>query len=197
MFGVPPRIAVPTTMAARSEVVALVAREIEHVPDERAPDVRPLAHLRLAAGTTPWYAPPALIADHARTLVVLLAIPLALPVARRRTRTVDDALAVLRGLADGSIDAIATDHAPHPPERTLVEFAETAPGMIGLETALSIGLAAVDAGCLSLAALLTALSTGPAALIGEERGLGPGTSADMVVGINALDRIIFRDIRKS
>jgi hypothetical protein len=55
----------------------------------------PLAHLRLAAGTTPWYAPPALIADHARTLVVLLAIPLALPVARRRTRTVDDALALL------------------------------------------------------------------------------------------------------
>ena len=93
----------------------------------------------------------------------------------------EDALAVLRGLADGSIDAIATDHAPHPPERTLVEFAEAAPGMIGLETALSIGLAAVDAGCLSLAALLTALSTGPAALIGEERGLGPGTSADMVV----------------
>ena len=93
----------------------------------------------------------------------------------------EDALALLRGVADGSIDAIATDHAPHPPERTLVEFAEAAPGMIGLETALSIGLAAVDAGCLSLAALLTALSTGPAALIGEERGLGPGTSADMVV----------------
>src|SRR5439155_9269475 len=60
----------------------------------------------------------------------------------------EDALALLRGLADGSIDAIATDHAPHPPERTLVEFAEAAPGMIGLETALSIGLAAVDAGCL-------------------------------------------------
>ena len=93
----------------------------------------------------------------------------------------EDALALLRGVADGSIDAIATDHAPHPPERTLVEFAEAAPGMIGLETALSIGLAAVDAGCLSLAALLTALSTAPAALIGEERGLRPGTAADMVV----------------
>jgi len=92
-----------------------------------------------------------------------------------------DSLALLRGVADGSIDAIATDHAPHPPERTLVEFAEAAPGMIGLETALSIGLAAVDAGCLSLAALLGALSTGPAALIGEERGLRPGAIADLVV----------------
>ena len=93
----------------------------------------------------------------------------------------DDALALLRGVADGSIDAIATDHAPHPPERTLVEFGEAAPGMIGLETAFSIGLAAVDAGCLTLAALLAALSTRPAALIGEERGLRPGAEADLVV----------------
>jgi dihydroorotase len=93
----------------------------------------------------------------------------------------EDAQALLRGVADGSIDAIATDHAPHPLEHTLVEFAEAAPGMIGLETALSIGVAAVDAGCLSLAALLGALSTGPAALIGEERGLRPGAIADLVV----------------
>jgi dihydroorotase len=93
----------------------------------------------------------------------------------------EDALALLRGVADGTIDAIATDHAPHPPERTLVEFAEAAPGMIGLETALSIGLAAVETGCLSLSTLLAALSTGPAALIGEERGLRAGAPADLVV----------------
>jgi dihydroorotase len=93
----------------------------------------------------------------------------------------EDALALLQGVADGSIDAIATDHAPHPPERTLVEFADAAPGMIGLETALSIGLAAAQGGSLSLAALLAALSTGPAALIGEERGLRPGAIADLVV----------------
>ena len=44
------------------------------------------------------------------------------------------------------IDAIATDHAPHPPERKAVPFAEAAPGLIGLETALGIGLLAVEAG---------------------------------------------------
>ena len=52
--------------------------------------------------------------------------------------------ALLAGVADGTIDAIATDHAPHPPERKLVPFDEAAPGLIGLETALSLGLAAVD-----------------------------------------------------
>ena len=93
----------------------------------------------------------------------------------------EDALALLRGVEDGAVDAIATDHAPHPPERTLVEFAEAAPGMIGLETALSMGLAAVEAGCLSLLSLLAALSTRPAALIGDERGLQPGMDADLVV----------------
>ena len=48
----------------------------------------------------------------------------------------EDGLALLGGVADGTIDAIATDHAPHPPERTLVEFPDAAPGMIGLETAV-------------------------------------------------------------
>jgi dihydroorotase len=95
--------------------------------------------------------------------------------------TREDALALLRGVEDGAVDAIATDHAPHPPERTLVEFAEAAPGMIGLETALSLGLAAVEAGCLSLVELLAALSTRPAALIGEERGMQPGAAAELVV----------------
>lgn len=92
-----------------------------------------------------------------------------------------DALALLTGLADGTVDAIATDHAPHPPERKAVEFGAAAPGIIGLETALSLGVAAVDAGCLTLAQLLAALSSRPASLIGERRSLAPGTSADLVV----------------
>ena len=83
-----------------------------------------------------------------------------------------DALALLAGVADGSIDAIATDHAPHPRERKGVEFGAAAPGMIGLETALSLGLAAVEAGSLELVRLLAALSTAPAALIGETRIAG-------------------------
>jgi dihydroorotase len=92
-----------------------------------------------------------------------------------------DALALLGGLSDGTIDAIATDHAPHPPERKAVEFAAAAPGMIGLETALSIGLAAVAAGCVELPGLLQAMGRGPASLIGEERSLQAGGLADLVV----------------
>jgi dihydroorotase len=92
-----------------------------------------------------------------------------------------DAQALLRGVADGTVDAIATDHAPHPPERKLVEFATAAPGMIGLETALSLGLAAVAAGCLSLPALVAAMATRPARLIGEARSLAPGAVADLAL----------------
>jgi len=95
--------------------------------------------------------------------------------------TREDALALLEGVADGTVDAIATDHAPHPANRKLVPFEEAAPGLVGLETALSLGLAAVAAGRLPLAALVAALSTRPAAIIGEERGLGTGRPADLVV----------------
>ena len=92
----------------------------------------------------------------------------------------EDALALLAGVADGSVDAIATDHAPHPPQRKLVEFAAAAPGMVGLETALSLGLAAVQAGCLTLPRLLEALGAAPARLIGEQRSLARGAPADLV-----------------
>ncbi|HET8776106.1 MAG TPA: dihydroorotase [Candidatus Limnocylindria bacterium] len=92
----------------------------------------------------------------------------------------DDALALLAGVEDGTVDAIATDHAPHPLQTKLVPFAEAAPGLIGLETALSIGLLAVEAGRLPLATLLAALSTRPAAIVGEKRGLRVGERADLV-----------------
>ena len=93
----------------------------------------------------------------------------------------DDALALLDGLRDGTIDAIATDHAPHPAERKLVPFAEAAPGLIGLETALSLGLAAVRGARLDLSTLVAALSTGPASVIGERRSLQVGEPADFVM----------------
>jgi dihydroorotase len=92
-----------------------------------------------------------------------------------------DALALLAGVADGTVDAIATDHAPHPRERKGVEFGAAAPGMIGLETALSLGLAAVEAGGLDLVRLVEALSTRPANLIGESRSLAEGSVAELVV----------------
>lgn len=92
-----------------------------------------------------------------------------------------DAAALLAGVADGTVDAIATDHAPHPPHRKLVPFDQAAPGLIGLETALSLGLAAVEARRLPLPALIAALSTRPAAIIGERRGIRVGEPADIVV----------------
>jgi dihydroorotase len=92
-----------------------------------------------------------------------------------------EALALLAGVADGSIDAIATDHAPHPRERKGVEFGAAAPGMIGLETALSIGLAAVRSGGLELPRLLAALGARPGKLIGERRSLESGSVADLVI----------------
>jgi dihydroorotase len=95
--------------------------------------------------------------------------------------TPEDALALLAGLGDGSIDAIATDHAPHPAERKLVPFDEAAPGLIGLETALSLGLAAVASGRLELSALVAALSARPASIIGEKRSLEIGSAAELVL----------------
>jgi dihydroorotase len=92
-----------------------------------------------------------------------------------------DALALLAGVADGSIDAIATDHAPHPASSKRVPFEDAAPGLVGLETALSVGIAAVDAGRLALPELIAALSTRPASIIGEPRGLAVGAIADVVV----------------
>ena len=68
-----------------------------------------------------------------------------------------------------------------PPSASSCPFEEAAPGLIGLETALSLGLAAVEAGRLDLAALVAALSTRPASIIGEERGRSTsGRRADLV-----------------
>ena len=95
--------------------------------------------------------------------------------------TREDARALLAAVEDGTVDAIATDHAPHPPHGKLRPFAEAAPGLVGLETSLSLGLAAVESGGLSLRRLMEALSTAPAGIIRERRGLSPGATADLVV----------------
>ena len=66
-------------------------------------------------------------------------------------RTPADALACLAALADGTADAIATDHAPHTEVDKAVEFGLAANGISGIETAIGLVLAAVDAGQLPLA----------------------------------------------
>ena len=100
-------------------------------------------------------------------------------------RTDDDRRAVIEGLADGTIDAIATDHAPHAVEEKDVEFQFAPPGMVGLETALALTLTElVEPGHLSLARAIELLSTAPARVLGlESHGgpLEPGRPANLVV----------------
>lgn len=80
-------------------------------------------------------------------------------------RSPADALALARGLADGTVDAIATDHAPRTTAEKAVEFGDAAPGISGIETALGLALAAVDAGLLDVATVARALTVGPAAVL--------------------------------
>jgi len=101
-------------------------------------------------------------------------------------RCAEDALACLAAVAHGTADAIATDHAPHREVDKAVEFGDAVNGISGLETALGVVLAAVDAGRLPLLRAIEALTSGPAEVIaGRSRrataGLIEGTPADLVV----------------
>ena len=84
-------------------------------------------------------------------------------------RSPSDVEAVKAGLADGTIDAIATDHAPHAPEDKDVPFDEARPGMLGLETALALALTELD---LPVQTTLGLLSWAPARIAGLEAAHG-------------------------
>ncbi len=84
-------------------------------------------------------------------------------------RTDADVAAVKAGLADGTIDAIATDHAPHAAEDKEVPFDQARPGMLGLETALALALTELD---LPIAGVLALLSWNPARIAGIESAHG-------------------------
>ena len=98
-------------------------------------------------------------------------------------RTEEDRVAVREALADGTIDAIATDHAPHHYEEKEREFDDAPFGVVGLETALGIGVTdLVEPGLLSLAELVDRMSCAPARIAGSEGGsLRPGGPGDIVV----------------
>jgi dihydroorotase len=101
-------------------------------------------------------------------------------------RSAADAAACLRALVDGTADAVATDHAPHRDVDKSVEFGTAANGISGLETALGVLLAAVDAGRLPLLRAIEALTTGPASVLAGRLRRGPaglveGAAADLVV----------------
>jgi dihydroorotase len=96
-------------------------------------------------------------------------------------RTEQDREAVCRGLADGTIDVIATDHAPHSLIEKAVEFDQAANGIIGLETSIPLGLKLVDAGIIDLPVLIEKMSTNPARILGLAAGLKTGLPADITI----------------
>lgn len=98
-------------------------------------------------------------------------------------RTQSDIDALLEGLKDGTIDAIATDHAPHHMDEKDLEFDKAAFGMVGLETALGVILThIVKEGILSLNAAIEKMTFGPAKVLGLDMGtLKIGAPADITV----------------
>lgn len=100
-------------------------------------------------------------------------------------RTAADVAALRAGLADGTIDAVATDHAPHPVEAKECEWAAAAPGMIGLQTALSVvALAMVETGLLDWAGVADRMSIRPARigrLTAHGRPIAVGSPANLTL----------------
>ncbi|HEX9996412.1 MAG TPA: dihydroorotase [Abditibacterium sp.] len=98
-------------------------------------------------------------------------------------RTREDVEALIEGLQDGTIDVIATDHAPHAAPEKEREFDAAPFGILGLETMLPIGIEfLVESGKLSLSQLIEKMTSAPARILGLESGtLGIGKAADIVV----------------
>ena len=96
-------------------------------------------------------------------------------------RGVEDREAVIAGLADRTLEVIATDHAPHTPFEKQIDFTAAPFGVVGLETALGASWThLVHAGRMSEIAVLAALTTAPRALLGLPDPLAPGAEADLV-----------------
>ena len=99
----------------------------------------------------------------------------------------EDREALLAGLADGTVDAIATDHAPHEPAIKDVEFDKAPFGILGFETAIGLALEQlVHTNRIPLMRMVELFTTGPARVLGKERKLAAGEPADLT--IFSLDR---------
>ena len=98
-------------------------------------------------------------------------------------RSEADRQALILGLRDGTLDCIATDHAPHTVDDKKVEYDAAAPGIVGLETAVALCLdRLVHSGLLELEQVVALLSTNPARVLGLPGGsLAPGAPADVTV----------------
>src|SRR5436190_3499777 len=94
----------------------------------------------------------------------------------------EDREALIAGLADGAVDVIATDHAPHEPALKDVEFDRAPFGILGFETAIALTLEQlVHTGKISLMRVVDLFTTGPAKVLGKERKLAAGQPADVTL----------------
>ncbi len=94
----------------------------------------------------------------------------------------EDREALIAGLADGAVDVIATDHAPHEPALKDVEFDKAPFGILGFETAIALSLEQlVHSGRLSLMRMVELFTTGPARVLGIERRIAVGQPADLTI----------------
>jgi dihydroorotase len=94
----------------------------------------------------------------------------------------EDREALIAGLADGTVDAIATDHAPHEPALKDVEFDKAPFGILGFETAIALALEQlVHSGRISLMRMVELFTTGPARVLGMERKIAAGQPADLTI----------------
>jgi dihydroorotase len=97
-------------------------------------------------------------------------------------RTEADVRAVRDGLSDGTIDTIATDHAPHHRDEKSVHFEDAARGIVGLETLLPLSLVLVSQGVMTMERMVDALTRAPARNLGIDRGtLAVGAPADVTI----------------
>lgn len=97
-------------------------------------------------------------------------------------RSEEDRVALIKGLADGTIDTLVSDHLPKSADVKRLPFAQAAPGVVGFETMLALALAPVHRGQMDLMTLLKSLSTKPAELLGLTTGtLKPGAFADFAI----------------
>ena len=97
-------------------------------------------------------------------------------------RAENDRLALIAGVADGTIDTLVSDHDPKSADVKRLPFAQAAHGIVGFETLLPLALAPVHAGKIDLITVLRALISSPAALLGLETGtLATGSPADVVI----------------
>ena len=96
-------------------------------------------------------------------------------------RSEEDRQAVIQGLVDGTIDVIASDHAPHSSIEKDVEFDRAPFGIVGLETSLSLSLKLFHDGFLTMEDLVNKMAKHPAELIGINNDIRPGNMADLTI----------------